>query len=108
MCSSDLRQSSQAMFMTDTDWESLFVGAVMHDRIMRGVSDTALANLVNSLGRRESAVGASIEDRVRLNMIPDKPNKDAVEAQIVADAAEIIDYAERLNKRVGGGRDVAP
>jgi len=94
------RSSPQAMFMTPTDWEALFLGAVMHDRMMKGVSDTALANLDNGVRRREDAVGASIEARLRLGMSPDKPNTDVQEAQVKKDAAEAIDYLTRLNKRV--------
>jgi hypothetical protein len=96
------------MFMTATDWEGLFMGAVMHDRIMHGVSSTALANLDNGVRRREDAVGSSIEARLRLGMTSETSTIEVEEATIKGEAKKGIDYIERLNKRVAEGKDDSP
>lgn len=94
------RRSPQAMFFEASDWESMFVSAMIYDQIMWGCSHTALGNLSGELRKRESQIGASIEDRIRLGMQPDQPNEDVQEAQIQQGVKEIVDYAARLNERV--------
>lgn len=86
--------------MLETDWQSLFIGAVMHDRIMKGTSDTALSALSAQLTKREGLVGAAIEDRLRLGMTPDQPNKEIEEARIQQGVAEVVDYNKRLAERM--------
>ena len=94
------RRSPQAMFFEASDWESMFVSAMIYDQIMWGCSHTALGNLSGELRKRESQIGASIEDRIRLGMQPDQPNEAVQEAQIQKGVQEVVDYAARLNERV--------
>lgn len=94
------RRSPQAMFFEATDWEALFVSAMIYDQMMWGCSHTALGNLSGELRKRESQIGASIEDRIRLGMQPETPNKEVQEAQIQQGVKEVIDYAKRLSERV--------
>lgn len=88
--------------MGDTDWHSLLVAAVIHNRLCWGTSNTALAALAGELRQRESRIGAAIEDRRRLGMgdAGDGVTPAAQEAAIVRDAEEVIDYVARLTKRV--------
>lgn len=93
------RKSPQAMYCIDTDWESLFQGAVVHDRIMHGVSNTALAALTGELRKREGMFGAALEDRLRLNMSKSTPRKEhnaAVEMQV----QKAVNYFEMVNGRL--------
>jgi len=96
------RESPQAMFMGDTDWHSLLVAAVIHNRICWGTSNTALAALSGELRQRESRIGASIEDRRRLGLgdAGDGITPAAQEAAIERDAEVIVDYFTRLTERV--------
>lgn len=95
------RRSPQAMYTTALDWESLYVAALIHNRIMEGCSHTALAALTGELRKREGMFGASMEDRQRLNMSNGGNAEDTVkEAVITEQARAAVDYFERVNKRV--------
>lgn len=99
------RCSPQAMICGETDWESMKVAAIIHDRISRGVSDTALANLTGELRKREGMFGASFEDRKRLGMRINSDQSKAKEEQVLNQEVErTINYFEKLNRKYSGGR----
>lgn len=93
------RRSPQAMYCIDTDWESLFQGALVHDRIMHGVSNTALAALTGELRKREGMFGAALEDRMRLNMSKTTiRNEQSAEAEV--SLQKTVNYFELVNRRL--------
>lgn len=94
--------------MSDTDWESLFVAAVIHHEMMSGCSHTALAALSAQLTKREGMVGASIEDRVRLGMITDTGKAEVEEAEVQKGVAEAVDYAARIGEALAKRGDNGP
>lgn len=95
------RKSPQAKLCTDTDWESMFVAAIIHHRIQQGVSDTALSNLSGELRKREGMFGASYEDRRRLGLgIKNPPTRKDEEAYIEKETDRAVDYFTRLNKKL--------
>ncbi len=100
------RDSSQAVFMVATDWRSLHIAAILHDRINRGVSDTALGQLAAQLQKREGAIGAQIEDRARIGMNDEE--KPAATPDLPGIPVPSVDYQKRLEeslakqKRVNG------
>ncbi len=94
------RKSPQAMFCEPTDWEALLIAALIYDQMMKGCSHTALANLSSEVRRLTGAVGASIEDRIRLGMSPEKPNKEVEEAKVKQGVEEVVDYMKRLGDRI--------
>lgn len=99
------RCSPQAMVCTETDWESMKVAAIIHDRIARGVNDTALANLTGELRKREGMFGASFEDRKRLGMKINSDQSRANEEQVMNREVErTIDYFNKLNRKYSGGK----
>lgn len=96
------RKSPQAMYCIETDWESLFMGAIVHNRIMYGVSNTALAALTGELRKREGMFGAALEDRIRLNM-GEATQSQEVETQIKVEegqSQQVINYFETIHKRL--------
>jgi hypothetical protein len=100
------RRSPQAMYCIETDWESLFQGAVVHDRVMRGVSNTALAALTGELRKREGMFGAALEDRLRLNMSKSTPRKET-SAEMEFEVQRAVNYFERVNQRLEEARNNA-
>lgn len=93
------RKSPQAMYCIETDWESLFMGAIVYDRIMRGVSNTALAALTGELRKREGMFGAALEDRLRLNM-GETSEKTKEDISIEVEVQKAVSYFDVVNKRV--------
>ena len=92
------RDSPQAMLCSDVDWESMKIAAIIHNRIMNGVSDTALSNLTGELRKREGMFGASVEDRQRLNMSTPSPIKKKIDDQKINDEVNrTVNYFERLS-----------
>jgi len=87
------------MYCIDTDWESLFQGALVHDRIMYGVSNTALAALTGELRKREGMFGAALEDRMRLNMSKTTiRNEQSAEAEV--SLQKTVNYFDLVNRRL--------
>ncbi len=99
------RTSAQAMVMHDSDWESMLETAMLHNRFWdHECSDTARNAIAAELRRRVAAFGATFEDRLKLRMSVDTPHAAmAQEAQIKQDAAEAVNYLERLKKAVAEG-----
>lgn len=93
------RKSPQAMYCIDTDWESLFIGAIVHDKIMHGVSHTALAALTGELRKREGMFGAAVEDRLRLNMST-TTLKNEESAEIEVQVQKAVNYFDRVQERL--------
>lgn len=100
------RKSPQAMFTTDLDWESLYVAAQIHQRIMEGCSHTAMAALTGELRKREGMFGASMEDRQRLNITNGGEAQEvATEATVAKAASAAVDYLTRVNKKVAEAQE---
>jgi len=88
------------MYTTDLDWESLYVAAIVHDKIMNGCSHTALAALTGELRKREGMFGASVEDRIRLGLGSPRRTKEAIQDSEIKTAVEdVVDYATRLGNQ---------
>lgn len=96
------RDSPQAMVMHESDWESMLETALLHNRFWHpDCSDTARNALAAEIRRRVAAFGATFEDRLKLRMqIQNNLTEEEMEAQIAKDAAQIVNYADRLNKAV--------
>lgn len=93
------RESPQAMFTTDVDWESLYVAAILHNNIMHGCSHTAMAALTGELRKREDAFGASPLARQQLNVGNGSKSKvDIQESEIEKGVREAVDYVARVAK----------
>jgi hypothetical protein len=92
------------MFFEPTDWESLFIAAIIYDRMMADrCGHTTFALLSSELRRREGSIGASVEDRLRLGMSSDRPAEEIQETQIKRAVEGIVDYAERVRARLDKG-----
>ncbi len=101
------RKSPQAMYCIETDWESLFMGAIVHNRIMYGVSNTALAALTGELRKREGMFGAALEDRIRLNM-GEATQTQEVENQVRVEegqSRQVVNYFETIHKRLAEAQE---
>lgn len=98
------RKSPQAMYCIQTDWESLYMGAIVYDRIMRGVSNTALAALTGELRKREGMFGAALEDRLRLGM-GETTGSTIEEIQIEAGVQKAVSYFDMVNQRVAEAKE---
>lgn len=98
------RRSPQAKLMVDTDWEVLYSAALVHNIIWsdrnKEISYPALNLLLSELRRREDAVGGSFEARAKLRItVLSEQTEDENEASITAAAEEVVNYADRLNKK---------
>lgn len=91
------RRSAQAMYTTDVDWESLFIAALIYERIIAGVSNTALAALTGELRKREDAFGGSIQSRRTIGL-GDNPEAAKIEDDdnIEREVSRTVNYFERL------------
>lgn len=99
------RKSPQAKLMNDTDWESLYVGAFVHNEIFKDrvkpIAASALSLLASELRRREDAVGGTFEARAKLRItVLNEHTKEQEELDISEAAEDFIDYATRLNRKV--------
>lgn len=93
------RDSSHAMFFLETDWEGLFITALLYDRIVKGIGSVAMMTAAaGELRKREGQLGASIEDRVRLNMASDEGDEEVADAVVTQQATSVVNYMERLTK----------
>lgn len=118
------RSSPNAMLMTDVDWQVMLETAVLVNefwtpkitldhRANKGEpkfhqiskSTTELTNLAKEIRGRLAAYGATYEDRrkLRLQFVTDA-SEAAFDAQLDQTAEELVDYAERLNKKVAKKR----
>ncbi len=98
------RKSPQAMYCIDTDWESLFMGAIVYGRIMRGVSNTALAALTGELRKREGMFGAALEDRLRLGM-GETTETIKEDIGIEVEVQKTVSYFDMVNQRVAEAQE---
>lgn len=113
------RNSAQAMFMLDTDWEIMLETALLHNeywtprKILNPIkggkpkyltvpkSPAELKALAGEMRVRLSAFGASHEDRQRRGMkILTDADQDTIQGKIAAAADEMVDYLDILNKEV--------
>ena len=91
------RKSPQAVYAMDTDWEGMYMAAVLHNTVMNGVSHTAMVGLTGEIRKREGSFGGSIEDRRRIGMgDPSGSAEVEQEAVIQQEVRKIVSYAERL------------
>lgn len=100
------RKSPQAMYCIETDWESLFMGAIVYDRIMRGVSNTALAALTGELRKREGMFGAALEDRLRLGMgeVTESTREDI---NVEVEVQKAVSYFDMVQQRLQEAKENA-
>ena len=96
------RDSSHAMFFLETDWEQLFVTAILHDTLMKGCSHTAMAALTAQITRREGMLGASVEDRIRLGMSSEQTSATVTESEVQKGVKEVVNYAQRVGDALNG------
>jgi hypothetical protein len=101
----DYRRSPQAKLMQVTDWNVLYAAALVHNIIWsdrnKEISYPALNLLLSELRRREDAVGGTFEARAKLRItVLTEQTEDEHEASITEAAEELVNYAERLNKKV--------
>jgi hypothetical protein len=89
------RRSAQARTFQETDWNSLLVAATLHRAIFSGKGTPAAAA---ELRRRESAMGATREDRLRLRMAIEGTDQGAERPKL----APVVDYRTRLAPKRAG------
>jgi hypothetical protein len=99
------RRAPQAKLMTDTDWESFYGAAVVHNTIFahhtKSLSPNALAMLLSELRRREGQFGATFEDRQRLMIrLKTDQSDEEREARIKKQAKSAVNYLEMMNAEV--------
>lgn len=91
------RRSPQAVYAMETDWEGMFMAAVLHNKVMYGVSNTALVGITGEIRKREGSFGGSIEDRRRIGMgDPSSVAEVEEEAEIKREVRKVVNYFERL------------
>lgn len=94
----NLRNSPQAMVMHQSDWDMMLQTAMLHTRFWNGgLKSTESTNLAAEIRRRLADYGATYADRQRLRMVIKTDHEAVVEQQqIDKDAANAVDYAQRL------------
>lgn len=88
------RRSPQAQLMTPTDWDFLMDTALLHTTMWSG----GRTDLAAELRLRVAKFGATMEDRLRLKLTIDPPEKPAAKTSAAASAkvTSIEDRRSRL------------
>lgn len=100
------RKSPQSKLLGETDWETMFEAAFLHNELWRTriidgthLSPTAVVNYLSELRRRVAAFGATWEDRQKLQLSITSPlSEEEDDEEIAAEAAAAVDYMTRLNE----------
>lgn len=102
----DFRVSPNAQLCEDTDWESVLIAALLHNRLWTGMdlfaqgaykamTPAEMTSLSGELRRRMAPYGYTNEDRLRLNVYIESGDPDE-QADTVVVKGEVIDYAALL------------
>lgn len=96
------RNSAQAMVMIETDWESMLDTAVLKEMFVNPNAKSgavSMTQLASEIRRRESAFGATFEDRLKLAIEIDSPlHKAGRETEVDTAAEDAVNYMENLTK----------
>jgi hypothetical protein len=96
------RTSAQAMVMIETDWESMLDTAILKEMYCNPNAKSgavSMTQLASEIRRRESAFGATFEDRLKLAIEVDSDlHKIGREAEVDTAAEDAVNYMENLTK----------
>jgi hypothetical protein len=96
------RRSPQAMICSETDWQTMLVGAQIHNKIYSGIlSPTAFVNMSAELRKIVGSIGGSYEDRksLGLNIRNDADVYHEITPVVEGAVGEAVDYVQRMARR---------
>lgn len=88
------RKSPQAQVMVDTDWDFLLDTALLHNTMWLG----GRTDLAAELRLRVAKFGATLEDRLRLKLTIDPPDKPAAKPSSAAAGSKVTSIEDRRNR----------